>query len=245
MTGRMPLSFDSVPDNAQAVFERLCPPEPQLLDTCVLQNLDWVDRQCEQSGAVVWDDQAIGELQRRYGPDLAVDLLDLGTLYKEFEARGGYPWLVCRTSIDEASQFLGGRGPRLRQLITFLTGHQDEWSDDSYPGIAKGLLSGSRPSRVSPLILKGLGVTSKEAIYSADGPLAFLPDEGDRMIAAYALVANIPVIMTTDLTTFWKHRRSLTALGVEVMRPSELLPLYESFWAALDSERAETRTPHV
>lgn len=28
----------------EIIEQELCPPEPQLLDTCVLQNLDWVNR---------------------------------------------------------------------------------------------------------------------------------------------------------------------------------------------------------
>jgi hypothetical protein len=47
------------------------PPEPQLLDTCILQNLDWIDRQLEEKERVVWDDAALLELSERYGSDAA------------------------------------------------------------------------------------------------------------------------------------------------------------------------------
>lgn len=222
----------------QDIVDEMCPPEPQLLDTCVLQNLDWVDRQRERAGTVVWDDDAVRSLERRYGSELASDLLDLGTLYTQFEARSGYPWLACRASVDEATRLLGARGPRLREMIEFLIRHQDEWTDDAYAGLAKGLLARSGRRRVSPLILKALGVASEEEIHTDNGPLAFLPDLGDRLIAACALTANIPVILTTDLATFWKHRESMASLGVQVMRPSELLPLYDRYWAALDAQGA-------
>lgn len=82
----------------------LRPPEPQLLDTCILQNLDWVDRQLEEKGQVVWDDAALLNLSSDYGVEMANDLVDLGVLYKEFEDRGGYPWLVCGLNSTEASR---------------------------------------------------------------------------------------------------------------------------------------------
>ncbi len=212
------------------------PPEPQLLDTCILQNLDWVDRQLEERERVVWDDTALLELSERYGADTANDLVDLGILYKQFEYFGGYPWLVCETNSSEASVFGGNRGVRLRDIVRFFGGHQEDVSNHAFPGVALGLLEESKSVRISPLILKGLGVRSAEQIVASDGPLSFLRDEGDRRVAGYALVANIPVILTTDRKTFWKHRDALRSFGVEVMRPSELLDLYEPYWAALSNE---------
>lgn len=219
------------------IGDALCPPEPQLLDTCVLQNLDWVDRRRE-AGDVTWDDKSVRELTERYGRDLADDLLDLGTLYTAFEVRSGYPWLVCNAALDEAKLLQGEKGERLRRMIDFLSGHQDEWCSDTYPGIAKGLLTSTRGRRISPLILKALGVQSAEEVASPRGPLAFLPDHGDRLIAADALLANIPVVLTTDHRTFWERRDRLLPLGVRVMRPGELLDLYEPYWSALDAEFA-------
>lgn len=219
------------------IEQELCPPEPQLLDTCVLQNLDWVDRRIDSYGPIVWEDGAVADLmEERYGPELANDLIDLGVLYKGFEDRGGYPWLVSGGVEGEASFSNGTKGKRLFSLLEFFRGHQDDWSDDTYPGVAKGLLWARRSVRVSPLLLRGLGVTSVEQIHSIRGPLSFLPDEGDRMVAAEALIANVPVLLTTDRRTFWRHRVELNALGLAVMRPTELLKLYEPYWEALDDE---------
>ena len=95
------------------IEEHLRPPEPQLLDTCVLQNLDWVDRKLEMEESVVWDDAAVAELTGIYGQELANDLMDLGILYKEFESQSGYPWLVCRGAEDEVSSLRGMKGERL------------------------------------------------------------------------------------------------------------------------------------
>ena len=69
-----------------------------------------------------------------------------------------------------------------------------------------------------------------------------MPDLGDRMLVAHALLANVPAILTTDRRTFWRYRRELRDLGVEVMRPKELLELYAPYWAALEYEFAQRRT---
>ena len=220
----------------ELIDDALRPLEPQLLDTCVLQKLDWIDRQLEEKARVVWDDAALLELSERYGSDTAVDLVDLGILYKQFEYFGGYPWLVCEANSSEASVFGGNRGVRLRDIVRFFDRHQEDVPNHVFPGVALGLLGEGKSIRISPLILKGLGVKSAQHILGSDGPLSFLRDEGDRRVAGYALVANIPAILTTDRKTFWKHRDALRDLGVEVMRPSELLDLYEPYWAALSIE---------
>lgn len=224
------------------IDEVLRPPEPQLLDTCVIQNLDWVDRQLEERGRIMWDDAALLGLSTQYGADMANDLVDLGILYKKFEFFGFYPWLVCETNFSEASLFRGDRGSRLRDILRFFDGHQEDLSGDSFPGIALGLLNGGKSARVSPLMLKGLGVNSVDDVFLCDGPLWFLRDEGDRRIAGHALLANVPVILTTDRNTFWKHRADLSEFGVEVMRPSDLLALYAPYWAALSVEFKRRRS---
>jgi hypothetical protein len=223
------------------IAHELRPPEPQLLDTCVLQNLDWVDQQIESTGTVTWDDAAIADLAGRYGIELASDLVALGILYKEFEDRSGYPWLVCQAAQAEVCRAGGGKGRRLVSMLNFVRGHQDCWSNDTYPAVATGFLFAPRQGRVSPVLLRGLGVTSVDEVSSASGPLSFLPDEGDRLVVAAALLANVPVVLTTDRRTFWKYRAELDAYGLAVMRPTELLNLYEPYWQAQDEEFARRR----
>lgn len=223
----------------------LRPPEPQLLDTCVLQNLDWVDRQLEAKGQVIWNEAALADLSDEYGVEMAKDLVDLGTLYKEFENLGGYPWLVCAVNSAEASLLGGVRGSRLRSIVGFFGLHQDDLSNGAYPNVPVGTLAEPSSARVSPLILRGLGVRSVAQVFASDGPLSFLPDEGDRYVAASALFSNIPIILTTDRRTFWRHRNRLRYFGVEVMRPSELLALYDPYWAALSDEFARRRAENV
>lgn len=214
----------------------LRPPEPQLLDTCTVQHLDWVDRQIDTHGPSVWDADNEKCLQDRYGVDTANDLLDLGTLYKRFEHEGGYPWLVSDAAINEANLLFGSKGVRLEELITFFAEHQSDWGLDTYPGLASGLLLNGKMKCVSKLALRGLGILSVEECYEHDGPLGFLPDKGDRVVAAHALLANIPAVLTTDRRTFWRWRTKLEDLGLKVFRPSELLDLYETYWGVLQTE---------
>lgn len=218
------------------IDEVLRPPEPQLLDTCVLQNLDYLYRTFEPSGSVVRDDAAAAALIQRYGTELADDMIALDTMYRRHEYESGYPWLICSAAVKEAGLLSGAKGESLKQFIEFLTGHQDDWSNDAYPDIAQGLLLTQKRFRVSPLILKALSVKSPEEVHSTNGPLNFLPDQGDRLVATHALLSNIPVVLTTDRKSFWTHRERLSELGVQVMRPVELLNLYEPYWEALDNE---------
>lgn len=217
----------------EIIEDTLRPPEPQLLDTCVLQNLDWVDRNIE-AGGDQWANER--ELTLKFGIELANDLLDLATLYKRLEELGGYPWLVCEAAVEETNVLSGPKGQGIGRLIQFLTGHQDEWSGDAYPGIARGLLLSRREARISPLILRGLGVSSHEELVDVRGPLSFLPDRGDRLVVSHALLANVPAILTTDRRTFWSHRDTLLEFGVQIFRPSELLCLYTPYWQALSAE---------
>jgi len=73
------------------------------------------------------------------------------------------------------------------------------------------------------------------------GPLGFLRDRGDRLVATRALLANIPAVLTFDQRTFWAHRAALAEFGLQVVRPAELLALYEPYWAALELEFARRR----
>ena len=220
----------------EIIESALCPPEPQLLDTCILQNLDWVDRQIEEKSQVVWDEESIVELSKKYGNELANDLIDLGTLYKTFEYYGSYPWLICEQNLTEVARSTGDRHTRLRDIFTFFGSHQDDLSSDVYPTVSAGLLRIANLKGISPVLLKGLGIRSPEQVFSAHGPISFLPDEGDRRIVGYAILANIPVVLTTDRSTFWKHRTRLGELGLTALRPTELLDLYQPYWAALSEE---------
>tara|TARA_R110002049_G_scaffold247690_6_gene422225 strand:+ start:26355 stop:27098 length:744 start_codon:yes stop_codon:yes gene_type:complete len=224
------------------IDDALRPPEPQLLDTCVLQNLDWVDRQIADRKDTSWCDEQYAALCGRYGQQLAGDLIDLGYLYKQFEWRGGYPWLVCETNFKEIGRARGIHAARLKDIVTFLHGHQDDWVPESYRGSTPGLLWRNGLKYLSPLMLKGLGINRPEQLFQSDGPLSILQDEGDRQIAGTAIYANVPAVLTTDRSTFWKHRNSLIDFGLLVVRPFELLQSYDAYWKAVDEEMERRRS---
>jgi hypothetical protein len=201
-------------------------PEPQLLDTSVVQALDWVDELRGAEAPFEWTADRVAELEALYGRRHAEELLDLGTLYARFEADGGYPWLVSQAAFLEITRLRDRKGRRLRDMFDFLAGHQEDWHHDVYPGVALGTLRPSRAWMPSALALRGLGVENVEQIVTDGGPLGFLPDEGDRRLMRDALLANIPAVLTLDGRTLWSHREALRPLGVEVLQPSELLRMY-------------------
>jgi hypothetical protein len=207
------------------------PPEPQLLDTSVVQALDWVDALREAETPFQWTDERMAELEALYGRRHANELLDLGTLYTRFESGDGYPWLVSQAALLEIDRLRDRKGYRLRHMFDFLAGHQDDWHCDAYPGVALGTLRPSRPWSPSRLVLRGLGVEHVDDIVADTGPLGFLPDEGDRRLVRDALLANVPAILTLDRRTLWSRRDGLRSLGIDVFQPSELLGMYRTHWA--------------
>jgi hypothetical protein len=229
------LGTESSPGRRIALIDRAFrPPEPQLLDTCILQNLDWVDRESESASASIhWDEPAIQKLADRFGMDLALDLIDLGILSSRFENHYGYPWTVCYVAVEEAGCLHGSKGTRIKRSLEYFVGHQGDWT--GFPDIVTSVPSSL--SARSQLALPGLD-------WSNDGPLSFMPDRGDRLVVACALRHNIPAVLTTDRRTFWAHRDRLLNLGVEVMRPGELLDRYEPYWQLLDEEFARRHREH-
>ncbi len=207
------------------------PPEPQLLDTSVVQALDWVDELREAETRFQWTEERVADVEALYGRRHANELLDLGTLYTRFESGDGYPWLVSQAALVEIERLRDRKGHRLRDIFDFLAGHQDDWYWDAYPGVALGTLRASRPWTPSRIVLRGLGVGSVDDIVADDGPLGFLPDEGDRRLVRDALLANIPAILTLDRRTLWSRREGLRSLGICVFQPSELLGMYRAHWA--------------
>ena len=149
--------------------------------------------------------------------------------------------MLCHYSLIEARRFKGFRLKRLESLNRFFSGFLEELPCDGYPGVAVGLLRAHNLNLVSPVLLKGAGIDRAEDMFLPDGPLSFLPDYGDRVIAGHAIFANVPAILTTDRTTFWNHRQRLAEFGVRVMRPTELLSMYETYWAALEKGAGGSR----
>lgn len=198
--------------------------EPILLDTCVLQDLAWVERKIA-GGAGIWTDERIAELRARYGRAMAEELFVLGEMWDELQNGAGYFWLVATSSRDEVERVAGAKAEDIRDIFDYFAGHQEciQWAFGW--SIAPGALEGNA-GRPSPLILRGLDVQTVEEISADDGPLAFLPDLGDRLLVRDALLANVPTILTLDRRSFWRHRARLCKLGVEVVLPTELSARY-------------------
>ena len=82
----------------KVIEQELFPGELQLLDARVLQNPDWVDHRIESYGFITCADGADADLTERYAAELANDVMNLGILYKEFEDRSSYRWMVSRAA---------------------------------------------------------------------------------------------------------------------------------------------------
>jgi hypothetical protein len=221
-------------------------PEPMLLDTCVIQNIEWVWDRMEEPDGGQWTEQRVAALEARFGADLAEDLLCLGDLVDHFQYEGGFPWLVSSSTRAEIERFTGpGEKPiRILQGWTRLSEAKDDWAPDSFGSTAPGFLDAAHQVRPNPLILRGLGVASVEEIVADSGPLSAFPHQGDRALIRDALLSGVPAILTTDLRSFWANRETLYDLGLEVWRPSDVLTAYEPQWAAEQEMFARRRAEH-
>lgn len=197
-----------------------------MLDTCVVQNLEWVyDRQQENS----WSEEDAHQLKDRYGSH-ANELISLWKLVDQFECRStSPPWLVSAGSLAELSDHPGTKRTGLMDGWKYWQESSDDWSPDSFGPIAPGLLSAAQypPNR---LILRGLGVSEYGEVIADDGPLAAFPDVGDRKLIREALFASAPAILTTDIKTLWSRRAAVQDMGLEIWRPTDLLDFYEAEW---------------
>jgi hypothetical protein len=202
-----------------------------LLDTCVIQNLEWVWDRMEEERGEQWTGEQVQELERQFGPQLAEELLALGCLVSHLQWEG-FPWLVSASARGEIERFRGRKQAGILRGWTRLSEAQGDWANDSFRGVAASVLEASAEVRVNPLTLRGLGVRSVDEIVANDGPLSIFRDRGDRALIRDALLSGVPAILTTDLRSFWNHREALYDYGVEVWRPHDALNAYEPVWAA-------------
>ena len=62
--------------------------------------------------------------------------------------------------------------------------------------------------------------------------LKVMPQEEDRQLIIDAVECGCDIFLTMDYKTIWRHRNTIRRLGLEVMRPKELLD-YVRPWAGL------------
>ena len=67
------------------------------------------------------------------------------------------------------------------------------------------------------------GIVQQHAVLGRFGSV------GDCALIRDALRAEVPVILTNDLRTFWRHRFSLCEQGVEIWRPSDVRQAYMNY----------------
>lgn len=119
------------------------PPEPLLLDTSVIQHLDWVWKRLQDQ--VEWSEEGLQSLEDRYGTALVTELFSLGNLIIRFESQVlAPPWLVSVTSLSELELADRGSKQDLLDGWEYFSGHQNDWSPGAWGSIAPGLLGFSK-----------------------------------------------------------------------------------------------------
>ncbi|RIR09567.1 hypothetical protein D2E27_20300 [Mycobacteroides abscessus] len=206
----------------------LCPPEPMLLDTCVIRNLVWVWNR--ERTNIDWTDDEDRDFKARFGPVLSTEILALWELVDRFEYQSRHlPWIVSMNSRRELENCSGGEQKQLIEEWERFRDCADEWGQETFGSVAPGLLYSIAESP-SPILLRGLRVKSYDDVCVDGGPLGFLPDAGDRMLVREAIFAGVSAILTTDVGMASRHKSELKEFGIEIWRPTELLHAYHEYW---------------
>ena len=134
----------------------LGPPEPMLLDTCVIQNIEWVWDRMEEDEGGSWSDKRVQALERRYGSTFANELLDLGSLVDVLQWQG-FPWLVSASSRAEFERLQSDKRSQLVAGWTRLSDHQEGWSIESFRGVRTRRVGSDAGRTNQPIDSSGLG----------------------------------------------------------------------------------------
>jgi hypothetical protein len=200
-----------------------------LLDTCLLQHLKFVLDMAQDDWMT---EEAADEILTRYPGALGTELIALGNVAIVLESNGP-PWVVSEISLVEFDRAQGPKGESLRRWWLEWADYADACRDGGwYPALEMASLLLQR----APVVAEGQQSLPVEAAHWPLAPecaptLGPFLNAGDRALIRVAIRAGIPTILTTDLNSFWSHRRALYPLGIEVWRPSDL-------WKTLCHEQA-------
>ena len=131
----------------------------------------------------------------------------------------GAPWIVSETSLLEFERITGPKGEALRAWWWEWAAYRDScFEAGSYPEVDfDSLMIRSAGPQVSENQLSlPIEPPSWPLAESCVPPFEAFQDAGDRALIGDALRAGILGILTTDVRTFWRPRRALRALGLQV-----------------------------
>ncbi|MBA2360445.1 MAG: hypothetical protein H0V79_05830 [Actinobacteria bacterium] len=166
-----------------------------LLDTCAIQHLEWARRNVRDGSQTVVE--TLEKVQKRVGAALAVELSALVDL--ERMACDELPFCVSLTSRHELCLL---RLPHVagRSLQSGMTGRSTPQSVVELSAAVVAVLVGN--AAPAPIHRDQLGIPGIVQQHAVLGPFG---GAGDCALIRDALRAEVPVILTTDLRTFWRH----------------------------------------
>jgi hypothetical protein len=194
-----------------------------LLDTCLLQHLKVVMDMVYEYDEFLTDETA-DRLLAQYPEPLGPELVALGDLMAQLGHTDPPPWVVAEASLIEFERLNSAKGAQLRawwrEWADYFSGcHRDGW----YPHVdAERLLIRTPPTVADDQLSLEIGPAPWPISAECFPKFGPFPDAGDRALIRAALRAGVPTILTTDLNSFWRHRRALYPLGIEVWRPTDL-----------------------
>lgn len=174
-------------------------PKRIFLDTSVVNKV-------VEFGEYLFDDYLAGSSLREYKRRPSEDQEDIDALHYLFQVyqRLCMPMCVSQTTLCELGRTMDS--DKRNHLLQYAGEVIDHW------------LTGVDTRR--PTAIKS--DEFKDTCVSISQNLTFLPDDGDRLLFAEAVLFGCDAFLTMDRKTIWCHREQLGIYGVRVLRPHEL-----------------------
>ena len=196
---------------------RPLPTLPRLifLDTNVVQNLQTFSEYIYDKSPSLVTSRRLSAL----GPRIAADIYALADLIA-LGQRAGWPIAVSSRTLRELEST--ARPGKRASLLGWGTELAHYFDSHFYASQV-----GTDPSRYRRLT----HFTFSQRSFLSD-KLKELPDQSDRQLIIDAMEIGCDIFLSMDYRTIWHHRDEVNRLGLQVMRPVELLE-YVSPWAGL------------